>query len=102
MTVEQARAQINELRREKRDLNAKLTEALGTIDQMTKRGGSLVRAYCESGTVSRNTAGATEDCAASGYACGEVEGTCRKSCNVTTECAPYHVCDTGAHVCVKV
>ncbi len=102
MTPEQARARIAELNREKRELNARLTEALATIDSYSKKGGSLVHAYCESETMSRTTAGATEDCAASGYRCAPVEGTCRKSCNVTTDCAGYHVCDTAAHVCVKV
>ena len=97
----QARETIIRLSREKRELNAKLTEALATIDQMTSRGGTLVRAYCESEDVSRSTAGATENCAASGYRCAPVEGTCRRSCNVTTDCAGYHVCDTAAHVCVR-
>jgi hypothetical protein len=96
---EQARKTINQLRREKRELNQKLTEALARIDEMTRRGGSLVSAYCESPSVSRNTAGATENCGA--YRCGEVDGLCRKTCNVTTDCAGYHVCDTAAHVCVR-
>ena len=100
MTVEEAQAQIARLRAEQRDLNAKLTEALATIDEWTKKGGSLVHAYCESDEVSRSSAGATENCAASGYGCSPVEGTCRRSCNVTTDCAGYHVCDTAAHVCV--
>ena len=98
---EQAKATIQRLQQEKRELNAKLTEALATIDQMTNRGGSLVRAYCESDEISRTTAGATENCADSGYRCSPVEGTCRRSCNVTTDCAGYHVCDTAAHVCVR-
>ena len=100
MTVEEAQAQIAKLRAEKRDLDGKLAEALATIDQWTRKGGSLVHAYCESDEVSRSSAGATENCAASGYACSPVEGTCRRSCNVTTDCAGYHVCDTAAHVCV--
>ena len=98
---EAAKKTINRLQQEKRELNAKLTEALATIDQMTSRGGTLVRAYCESDEVSRTTAGATENCADSGYRCAPVEGTCRRSCNVTTDCAGYHVCDTAAHVCVR-
>ena len=101
MTIEEAQAQIAKLRDEKRELDGRLTEALATIDQWTKKGGSLVHAYCESETLSRNSAGASEDCAASGYRCAEVEGTCRKSCNVTTDCAGYHVCDTARHVCVR-
>lgn len=101
-TLEDAQAQIAKLRAEKRDLDAKLTEALATIDAWTKKGGSLVHAYCESEEVSRSSAGASEDCSASGYRCSPVEGTCRRSCNVTTDCAGYHVCDTAAHVCVRV
>jgi hypothetical protein len=102
MTIEEAQAQIAKLRSEKRELDAKLTEALATIDQWTKKGGSLVHAYCASETLSRRSDGAgEEDCAASGYACSQAEGTCRKSCNVTTDCAGYHVCDTAAHVCVR-
>jgi hypothetical protein len=100
MTVEEAQAQIAKLRAEKREVDAKLAEALATIDEWTRKGGSLVHAYCESDEVSRSSAGATENCAASGYACSPVEGTCRRSCNVTTDCAGYHVCDTAAHVCV--
>ena len=101
MTIEEAQAQIAKLRDEKRELDGRLTEALATIDQYTQKGGRLVHAYCESETLSRNTAGASEDCAASGYRCADVEGTCRKSCNVTSECAGYHVCDTARHVCVR-
>ena len=101
MTIEDAKKRIAQLQSEKRELDGRLTEALATIDQWTKKGGSLVHAYCESEEVSRNSAGATENCAESGYRCAEVEGTCRKSCNVTTDCAGYHVCDTAAHVCVR-
>jgi hypothetical protein len=99
-TLEDAQAQIAKLRAEKRDLDAKLTEALATIDSWTRKGGSLVHAYCESEEISRSSAGASEDCSTSGYRCSPVEGTCRRSCNVTTDCAGYYVCDTAAHVCV--
>ena len=108
MTIDEAQAQIAKLRAEKRDLTlklnesaAKLNETLATLDGWTKKGGTLVHAYCESETLSRRTDGAGEEnCAASGYACSPAEGTCRKSCNVTTDCAGYYVCDTAAHVCV--
>lgn len=102
MTTDEAEARIAKLNQEKRELAAKLDAALATIDQWTKKGGSLVHAYCASDTLSRRSDGAgEEDCSASGYACSPVEGTCRKSCNVTTDCAGYHVCDTAAHVCVR-
>lgn len=98
MTIEEAKAKIAQLARQKRDLNAKLTDALARIDAMTKPGGSLVRAYCAGPELSRNTAGAEENCAASGYACGPVEGTCRRSCTISDECAGTHNCENG--VCV--
>ena len=101
MTVEDAQKRIAQLQKEKRELDGRLTEALATIDQWTSKGGSLVHAYCESEEVSRSSAGATENCADSGYRCAPVEGTCRRTCNVTTDCAGYHVCDTAAHVCVR-
>lgn len=107
MTIEEAKAQIAKLRAEKRDLTlqlndsaAKLNETLATLTEWTKKGGSLVHAYCESEELSRSSAGASEDCSAGGYRCSPVEGTCRRSCNVTTDCAGYYVCDTAAHVCV--
>lgn len=101
MTVEEARKKIFELYREKRELNAKLTEALATIQQMTTREGSQVRAYCESKDVSRNTAGATENCADSGFSCSPVDGLCRKSCTVATDCAGYFNCDAVSRTCVR-
>lgn len=93
MTIEQARARIAQLQREKREANAKLAEALATIEQMTSRGGSLVRAYCESRSLSRNTAGGSEDCGR--YACGQVDGLCKKSCTVSADCAANYSCDSG-------
>ena len=95
MTVEEARAKIAELNRKNRDLDGRLTEALATIDQWTKKGGKLVHAYCESDEVSRNSAGAVENCAMSGYGCAPVEGTCRRSCTVSSECAGTHNCESG-------
>jgi hypothetical protein len=100
-TLEDAQAQIAKLRAEKRELDARLAEALATIDSWTKKGGSLVHAYCESETMSRTSAGASEDCSNNGYRCAPVEGTCRRSCNSSDECAGGNVCDTGAHVCVR-
>ena len=100
MTAEEARTKIAQLNREKRELNARLTEALATIEQMTSRTGSLVRAYCESKTLSRNTAGATENCADSGYVCGEVEGTCKRQCSVSFDCATGYTCMPDGR-CVK-
>jgi hypothetical protein len=107
MTLDEAKAQIAKLRAEKRDLTlqlndstAKLNETLKTLTEWTTKGGNLVHAYCDGETLSRSSAGASEECSTSGYRCSPVEGTCRRSCNVTTDCAGYYVCDTAAHVCV--
>lgn len=93
MTVEEARQKIFELYRERREINAKLTEALGRIDQMTKKGGTLVQAYCESPGTSRNTAGASENCGR--YTCGEVSGLCKTSCSSSDDCSSGYSCDSG-------
>jgi len=68
--------------------------------EMTRAGGSLVRAMCVSPTLSRNTAGAEENCAASGYTCASVEGTCHRQCTSTDQCAAGFVCDIGERRCV--
>lgn len=47
MTIEEANALIEKLKTERRETNTKLRDALATIEQMTSRPGSLVRAYCE-------------------------------------------------------
>lgn len=93
MTIEEAQAVISKLRREKREIDTRLTEALATIEQMTSRGGSLVRAYCESPQLSRNTAGGSEDCGR--YRCGEVDGLCKKSCSLSSDCATGFTCSGG-------
>jgi uncharacterized coiled-coil protein SlyX len=75
----------------------KLTKQIG---DMTKKGGSLVRAYCESDTVSWNTAGATSNCGSNGYQCEPVSGLCKTVCSKTTDCAPRYVCDPGPRKCI--
>ena len=105
---ERARAVIAKLRAEKRALREQMTMTLGdlqqarsAIDEMTSRGGSLVRAQCASDTLSRRTdGGGEENCAASGYTCGAVEGTCHRQCSTSNQCAGGFVCDTGAARCV--
>jgi hypothetical protein len=104
---ERARALINKLRKDKRLMREKmqttLTElqnARTMIDEMTRLGGSLVRAQCVSATLSRTTSGIEENCAASGYACGGTEGTCHRSCSTSSQCSTGFVCDTGAARCV--
>jgi len=86
MTLEEARARISKLVKEKRAANQKLTEALARIDEMTKPGGSLVRAYCSDKYTSRNTAGAEQKCER--YTCNQVSGLCNQSATSGSMCAP--------------
>ena len=95
MTIEDAQAQIAKLRAEKKELNARRNETLATLDQWTKKGGSLVHAYCESDSISRNTSGASENCALSGYTCAPVEGTCRRSCVSSSDCDGQFRCENS-------
>jgi hypothetical protein len=79
---------------------ADLQNLRARLDDMTRAGGSLVTAQCTSDTISRNTAGASEDCAASGYTCAAVSGLCHRSCTSTTMCSAGFVCDIPAARCV--
>jgi hypothetical protein len=105
---DRARALIAKLRGEKRALRDQMAVTLGdlqaartALDEITRAGGSLVRAQCVSPTLSRRTdGGGEENCAASGYTCGAVEGTCRRQCTSTDQCAGGFVCDIGAAHCV--
>jgi len=63
------------------------------LAEYTRRGGSLVHAYCETETVSRNTAGARNDCAPTGYKCEPVGGLCRTSANDSNQCADGFLLD---------
>jgi hypothetical protein len=63
------------------------------LQEYTQRGGSLVHAYCETPTVSRNTAGARSDCAPTGYRCEPVSGLCRTSANDSNQCADGFLLD---------
>jgi hypothetical protein len=72
------------------------------VDNCTKPGGSTVKAYCESSTVSRNTAGSSNYCV--GYLCEPVSGLCRTSCSATQEQCDSRqgwVCDTMYGKCVR-
>lgn len=59
----------------------------------TRKGGSLVHAYCEIPTMSANSAGARNDCAASGYACEPVGGMCHTMARSSDDCAPGFLMD---------
>ena len=67
-----------------RDENARLSQQLAA---WTQRGGSQVHAYCEPPTLSRNSAGASNDCAVSGFGCEPVSGLCRTVASSSADCA---------------
>jgi hypothetical protein len=92
---EKERAKNQQLRAENTSLQAQLTEWTG-------RGRSQVHAYCETPTVSANSAGARNDCAAGGgLTCEPVSGLCRTSAATSAQCAPtYNWCVYGNR-CVR-
>lgn len=83
---EKERARNQQLRAENEALKAQLAE-------WTRKGGSLVHAYCETPTVSANSAGARNDCAVSGYGCEPVSGLCRTVARSSNDCAPGFLMD---------
>jgi TolA-binding protein len=96
-TTAQLQSEIQRLRTQVQQLTQQRDALQQQVTQMTTRGGSLVHAYCEAQSVSRNTAGARQDCGY--YACAPVTGTCNSSCNTTTECEEgYAICEN--HRCV--
>lgn len=84
---EKEREKNQQLRAENANLQSQLAE-------WTRKGGSLVHAYCETPTLSLTSAGARNDCATSGYTCEQVSGLCRTSAANSSECA------TGYNWCV--
>lgn len=78
---EQERSKNQQLRDENSGLRAQL-------DAWTRKGGSQVHAYCETPTLSVSSAGARNDCAASGYGCEPVSGLCRTVARTSNDCAP--------------
>lgn len=77
---EKEREKNQQLRAENASLQSQLAE-------WTRKGGSQVHAYCEAPTLSVNSAGSRNDCAASGYTCEPVSGLCRTSAANGSECA---------------
>lgn len=84
-----------------KQLKGEVASLTQRINEMTRPGGSLVQAYCESPTVSRNTAGATSDCARNGFACEPVSGLCRTSARSSDECAATFVYCSTTGGCVR-
>jgi PBP1b-binding outer membrane lipoprotein LpoB len=84
-TIDKLRAKNRALKDENNRLKNEVMERDRRIAEFTSRGGSAVRAYCESENVSRNTAGATQDCG--WFACNPVSGLCYTQCTLTEHCS---------------
>jgi len=91
--LEKARARNKQLRSENESLHAQLA-------QWTSKGGSLVHAYCETATLSANSAGERNDCAATGYTCERVSGLCRTSAVNSSQCAAGRIWCVYGNRCV--
>lgn len=100
---EQERLQLDQendgLRQQVQQLQQQKAALQQQLDETVHPGGSLVKAWCESETVSRNTAGAYSDCGV--YACEPVSGLCRTSCSAAVQCRQGYVCDTSNGQCVQ-
>ena len=99
--IEKLRAERSELKASLADTNTRLADAIAKIEAMTKPGGTLVKAYCASATVSRNTAGAEEDCSAGGYRCDQVTGLCHRSATHSGMCSINFNYDANTNQCVR-
>ena len=96
--------QVDALQTQNASLQKDLQVAQQQLKETTHPGGSAVTAYCESGSVSRNTAGATTDCGF--YECEAVSGLCRTQCDSSSQCkentgGKVYVCDTLERQCIQ-
>jgi hypothetical protein len=80
-------------REKNQQLRAENATLQGQLAEWTRKGGSLVHAYCETPTMSVNSAGAHNDCAANGYGCEPVSGLCRTVARSSMDCAPGFLMD---------
>lgn len=94
------RAEYEKLRARNQELRAENAALRAQLDEWSRKGGSLVHAYCDTPTLSRSSAGASNDCAASGYACEPVSGLCRTSANSSSDCAGTWIYCATTRQCV--
>jgi len=77
------------------------TSLRAQLDSYTSHTGTRVTAYCETPTLSRNSAGASNDCSRNGFGCEPVSGLCRTQAHSSDECAAGYVyCSLHAN-CVQ-
>ncbi|NUS39334.1 MAG: hypothetical protein HOQ02_09975 [Lysobacter sp.] len=81
-------------------LHAENASLKSQLDAYASRTGSHVTAYCETPTLSRNTAGASNDCSHNGFGCEPVSGLCRTAAHSSDECAPGYVYCATRNDCV--
>ena len=84
-----------------RTLRNENTSLRSQLDAYTSRTGSRVTAYCETPTLSRNTAGASNDCSSNGFGCEPVSGLCRTVAHSSNECAAGYVYCSLHNNCVQ-
>lgn len=94
-------AQYKQEREKNTQLRAENNALKQQITEFTALGGSRVMAYCENPATSRNTSGASNNCAAAGYNCESVSGLCRTTCQTSDMCTGGFVCDTSIQQCVR-
>jgi hypothetical protein len=92
---------IARLEAEKRALQEENARLRAQNEALTALGGSQVHAYCPSREISRNTAGAENNCASAGYNCEAVSGVCHTSCSNGDACAAGYNCDPTTRQCVS-
>lgn len=95
------KVQYDKERAKNQELRGQVASLQAELASWTSKGGSQVHAYCETETLSRNTAGASNDCAASGYKCERVSGLCRTSANSSAECAGSWLYCATTRQCVR-
>lgn len=77
------------------------TSLRAQLDSYTSRTGTHVTAYCETPTLSRTTAGASNDCSRTGFGCEPVSGLCRTQAHSSDECAAGYVYCSLHNNCVQ-